>query len=274
MENLGYSQAMATTGFASLARRYASASDYFAASHPSLPNYLALAAGSTFGTTSDCLTCFVNADNLGAQLSEAHISWGAYLQSVAGPCYLGTSYGVYAAKHNPFRYFTDIRSNASWCSHLLPLHQLTGELAGPAAAVPRFVWVSPNVCNDGHSCPVATAATWLDGFVGEVTRSSAWQHGGALFVTWDEGSGGDTRQATPAGSVLPSGGGGHVLTLVIAPGIKPGLVVSTPLAHYALLATIEQSFGLALLGHARAWAAETLAPFFRSSGSSAGKPGG
>src|SRR5713226_2583311 len=33
----------------SLARRYASASDYHAVSHPSLPNYLALTGGDTFG---------------------------------------------------------------------------------------------------------------------------------------------------------------------------------------------------------------------------------
>jgi hypothetical protein len=33
-------------------------------SHPSLPNYLAVTGGDTFGITSDCTSCFVNAPNI------------------------------------------------------------------------------------------------------------------------------------------------------------------------------------------------------------------
>lgn len=270
MENLSYSSAMATPGFAALAHRYAWAASSYAAAHPSLPNYLALTAGSTFGTTSDCLSCFVSADNLGAQLSRAGISWGAYLQSVSGPCYLGTSYGVYAAKHNPFRYFTDIRSSPSLCSHLVPFTQLAPELAGPPSSVPRFVWVTPNVCDDGHSCPPSEAAAWLEQFVSQLTASPAWRQGGALFVTWDEGAFGDTRRATPQGTVSPTGGGGHVLTLVIAPSVPPGTVISTPLSSYALLATVERSLGLPLLGQAAAWSHQTFAAFFANRSAASG----
>src|SRR5919202_1111496 len=43
----------------SLARNYGVAMKYYAITHPSLPNYLALAAGSTFGIRSDCTDCFV-----------------------------------------------------------------------------------------------------------------------------------------------------------------------------------------------------------------------
>src|SRR5438874_1494203 len=42
-----------------LARRYALATASFAISHPSLPNYLALTGGSTFGVASDCTGCHV-----------------------------------------------------------------------------------------------------------------------------------------------------------------------------------------------------------------------
>jgi phosphatidylinositol-3-phosphatase len=37
-----------------LAQRFPMATQYFATSHPSLPNYLELWAGSTFGITDDC----------------------------------------------------------------------------------------------------------------------------------------------------------------------------------------------------------------------------
>ena len=258
MENLSYDAALATPGFATLAHRYAYLSDYYAASHPSLPNYLALTGGSTFGVTSDCLTCFVTADNLAAQLATARISWGAYFQSVSTPCYLGTSYGVYAAKHNPFRYYRDVRSSRSLCSHLLPLPRLYGELSRSASAVPRFTWVSPNVCDDGHSCSLQVASSFLSGFIAKVTASAAWRQGGVLFVTWDEGSFGDARQITPTGRIEASGGGGHVLTLVVTPGLRGGVRLTAPLNHYGLLATIEQGFGLPLLKNAAPWKGHTL----------------
>src|SRR5439155_20038957 len=47
-----------------LANSYGLATQYFGVSQPSLPNYLDLTAGSTFGIASDCTTCLVGATNL------------------------------------------------------------------------------------------------------------------------------------------------------------------------------------------------------------------
>ncbi len=256
MENLGYSGALATPGLATLARRYAYVTDSYAAGHPSLPNYLALTAGSTLGVTSDCLTCYTNAPNLGEQLSAKHVSWDAYLQSVSQPCYLGTSYGEYAAKHNPFRYFADIRSSRALCSHLRPYSELPGVLRGPAGKVPRFVWVTPDICNDGHDCSSAVASRWLGSFVRLVTASAAWRDHGLLVVTWDEGSFGDSSVVTPSGAIESSGGGGHILTILVGRGLHGSYAI--PLTHEGVLAAIEQNFGLPYLAGARQWAGHTL----------------
>ncbi|MGN6380501.1 MAG: alkaline phosphatase family protein, partial [Gaiellales bacterium] len=44
----------------------------------------------------------------------------------------------------------------------------------------------------------------------------------------------------------------HVPTLVVAPSVRPGTVVSTPFTHYSLLRTTEQLLGVANpLGGAR-----------------------
>lgn len=248
MENLGYGPALATPGFASLARRYASATNYWAVSHPSLPNYLALTSGSTWGITSDCTGCYVTATNLGVQLSAADVSWGAYFEGVLSSCYLDPySAADYAGKHNPFRYYTDIRGSRALCDHLRPFTQLTHALADPQAVIPQFVWVTPNLCHDGHDCVPQVAAGWLQGFVASVVRTSAWRHGGVLFVTWDE---------SESGGPL----GGQVLTLVIAPTIAPGREIGIYYTHYSLLATIEDAFDLPLLRQART--ATPMAAFF------------
>ncbi len=235
MENLGYDAAMATPSIAKLAHEYAAATNYDAVAHPSLPNYLALTSGGTWGVTSDCFTCYRSEPNLGSQLSGAGVPWGAYMEGLPSSCDLTPYYlpGDYAGKHDPFRYFTNIRTSPALCAHIQPLANLN--LARP----PTFAWITPNLCHDGHDCPASQAGAWLDGFVAQVTASPGWRNGGVLFVTWDEGNGGDTR-----------GGGGHALTLVIAPGLPPGEMVAQPFNHYALLHTIEASLGVPPLGAA------------------------
>ena len=251
MENLGAGPAMSVAGFASLAHRFQSTTGWYAASHPSLPNYLALVSGSTWGIDSDCTSCTVQGPDLGAQLSAAGVSWDAYFEGMPTPCFLGPQSpdGSYAQKHDPFAYFDDIRSSPSLCSHLQPLTSLTPLLSGPAASVPRFVWVTPSLCHSGHDCLPSVAATWLEGFVAGVTASAAWREGGLLVVTWDEGDG-SAAMDPRTGAVTSTGGGGPVLALVAAPGAPAGRVLAGPYDHYSLLATVEDVFGLAKLGAA------------------------
>ncbi|MDE3065516.1 MAG: hypothetical protein KGJ36_07590 [Acidobacteriota bacterium] len=252
MENRPYASVMADPTLARLARRGGLATNYDAVSHPSLPNYLALSGGSTFGVSSDCVTCYVAAPNLFTQLAAAGVTFDAYLEGAPTPCYLAPWGGNdYAAKHNPFRYFNDVRASRSLCSHLRPSGDLARVLARPAAAVPHFIWVTPNLCHDGHDCSTSEAAAWLSGFVARVTASAAYRAGGVLIITWDEGVG-------------SAGGGGQVATMVLSPSVAPGTRVAAPLTHYSLLATIEDIFGLSRLAHARG--ARTFAPFFSASG--------
>ncbi|MGH9019939.1 MAG: alkaline phosphatase family protein, partial [Acidimicrobiales bacterium] len=235
--------------------------------HPSLPNYLALVSGGTWGVTSDCVTCYLNRPNLGAQLSAAHVSWDAYVEGIPSPCFLAPYGGVdYAAKHNPWRYFESVRSSRSVCSHLRPLSDLAPTLAKPASSVPDFVWVTPDLCHDGHDCSTAVAAAWLTGFVNEVTSSSAFRAGGALFVTFDEGVG--NAGVSPRGEVSATSGGGRVATILISAATRPGSTYSRPANHYSLLATVDQIFGLARLGHARG--AATLTKMFNKTASLTG----
>ncbi len=263
MENLSYRQAMTVPALASLAQRYASASMYFGVSHPSLPNYLAITSGSTWGISSDCWFCYVQAPNLGAQVSASGIPWAAYMQGLPSNCWMGPFWlpSGYAGKHDPFRYYRDIRGNPALCGHIRPLGTLEASLSR-GTGLPRLMWVTPNICDDGHNCPATVAANWLVGFVSQVVSSPAWQHGGVLLVTWDEATGGDDRGVDAQGQITPQGGGGHVLTLVIAPDLPRGLTVSVPYNHYSILRTVEQAWGLPALGQAGASGTASLSAFW------------
>jgi hypothetical protein len=221
-----------------LLRRYGLATNSFAIRHPSLPNYLALISGSTLGITSDCTSCTVNAPNIVDQLEAAHISWKAYMEDAPTSCYRGSGAGNYAKKHNPFVYFEDIAGSSARCHKIVGFPELAADLR--RGRLPTYVWVTPNLCDDGHDCGLASSDRFLAHTVPALLRELGPQ--GFLVITWDEG---DTDR-----SCCGAARGGRIATLVAGPTVRPGARLSTPIDHYGTLATIEQALGLPLLGGA------------------------
>jgi hypothetical protein len=214
-----------------LAKRYALATRSYAIRHPSLPNYLALIGGSTFGIDSDCTDCNVSATNLVDQLEANDISWKAYMQGMPRPCYSGAVKGRYAKKHNPFLYFDDIRQDGPRCHRVVPFRVYVDDL--DKGNLPRFVWITPDLCHDGHDCGIQTADLFLKNHVPALL--DALGDNGVLFLTWDEGysSDGCCEQAA----------GGHIVTVVAGPAARSHVKSSARVDHYSLLRTIEEAWG-------------------------------
>ena len=235
-----------------LATGHGLATQYFAVSHPSLPNYLALTAGSTEGIASDCTGCYVDATNIADQVESSGRSWKAYLESMPSSCYVGDAY-PYMQKHNPFIYYNDVRTNPARCAeHVVPFTQLSTDLVN--GTVPNLAWITPNMCNDMHDCSIATGDAWLANVVPGILASSAFQNGGVLFITWDEGE--------SSAGCCGNAAGGQVATLVIAPNGVAGLRSTIAETHYSLLRTIEDAWGLSALGQAAS--AVAMREYFRS----------
>src|SRR6267143_570805 len=224
MENHSASQALRGEFTASLAAKYRVADNYHAITHPSVPNYLALTSGKTWGVRDDSYYSLPTED-LGTQLTKAGVSWRAYMEGMdSGGCL--DSPVPYDPGHNPFAYY-----GGACPPNVVPLTQLSTDLAGNT---PLFTWITPDMCHDTHDCAVSVGDSWLRGQVGEITASKAWKDGGILFIPWDEDDGRTNNR---------------VLTLVIAAG-KSHLTSSKQYNHYSLLATIEDLMGVGRLGAA------------------------
>jgi hypothetical protein len=231
-----------------LAANGALLTSYFAITHPSLPNYLAMVSGDTQGITSDCGGCNIDAPNIADQLEAAGISWKAYMEGLPAPCSDAHTAGAYAKKHDPFMYFDSIRRDPGRCAKVVPLDRLDADLA--AGRLPRLVFVTPNLDHDMHGAGeggddvalIAAADRWLEGLYGKLAGSSAWRDGTRLVVTWDEGTGG-------TGCCGGLARGGRVASIIAGPGVKP-IRDDATYSHYALLRSIETLFHLPLLGHA------------------------
>ena len=115
MENRTYQSVLGNSSEAPNLSSYAAkcglATQYYATTHPSLPNYLAASSGSTGGVTSDCgpAQCPQKRNSLFAQIQGAGKAWRGYEESMPHNCDL-TSGGRYATKHNAAVYFTPVRS--------------------------------------------------------------------------------------------------------------------------------------------------------------------
>jgi phosphatidylinositol-3-phosphatase len=224
MENHSSSEALNGSFTASLARQYGVAQNYHAVAHPSVPNYLALTSGSTWGFQDDSYHVLPNKD-LGSQLTDARVSWRAYMEGLTDQGCLDSPV-PYDPGHNPFAYY-----GGQCPTNVVPLTDLSGDLSG---ATPQFVWITPDRCHDTHDCSVAVGDRWLQQEVGQITASSAWKSGGVLFITWDEDDGSTDNQ---------------VLTLVVAQGVSHRSS-SKNYTHYSLLATMEDLLGVGRLGQA------------------------
>lgn len=222
-----------------LAARGALATSYFAIAHPSLPNYLALLGGSTFGIAEDCSSCEASGDNLALQLSRAGISWRAYMGGLPSPCFGGGASGTYAKRHDPFMYFPSIARDPGRCGRIVPQTRLDADLR--RRTLPAFAWLSPDLCDDGHDCGIAKADSALAALVPRIIRRLG-PHG-LLVVTFDEGR----SEARCCGQP----GGGRVFTVIVGPDVAPGVRLRAAHDHYSLLATLEDAFGLPRLRHAR-----------------------
>lgn len=238
-ENHGFGQIIGSRSapfFNQLAASGTLLTNYQAITHPSLPNYLALTAGSTLGVHGDCQTCQLPATNLVDQLQAVGISWKAYYQGLPAPGSPVARAGAYTKNVDPFLHFSDVSAAPARARRVVPLSQLQVDLAHNR--LPRFVIIAPDVRHDMHSGTAAAADAFLRHLYRGLRAAPGLRGNFRLVVTFDEGR----RDQGP--------GGGRVATIVVGSGVPAGVRDATPYNHYALLRSIEQLFGLPALRHA------------------------
>jgi phosphatidylinositol-3-phosphatase len=216
--------------------------------HPSEPNYLWLEAGTNFGVTNDDDPAANHQStklHLVTLLTAAHITWKSYQEDISGTECPLTSTGAYAPKHNPMVFFDDVTNtndpHSAYCiAHVRPYRELGTDLQQNTVA--RYNFITPNLCDDMHdTCrplndPVKQGDSWLAQNLPTILNSEAYQNGGIVFITWDEGEGGD----------------GPIGMIVLSPDAKGGGYSNTiHYTHSSTLLTLEEIFGVTpLLGDA------------------------
>lgn len=106
-----------------------------------------------------------------------------------------------------------------------------------AKKVPQFVFMSPNMMNDGHNSTLDFATQWSHQFLQPLLADKAFDERTLIALTYDESE----TYSEP----------NHIVTLLLGNAIPPALKGTeddTFYTHYSILSTMQANWGLHNLG--------------------------
>jgi hypothetical protein len=222
-----------------LAKQGALLNRYYGIGHFSLDNYLAMISGQGVNpvTQSDCqsFTEFVqtgaasdgqavgagcvypaSVKTIADQLTAKSLTWKGYMEdmgndparekatcghpAIGAPdmTHKAVAGDQYATRHNPFVYFHSIVDTPACDANVVALPALAADLKS-VATTPNYVFITPNLCHDGHDggedgrkCVdgqpggLVSADKFLADTVPQILASPAFRQDGLLIVTFDE----------------------------------------------------------------------------------------
>jgi len=217
------------------------ASNYhYVSTNLSLPNYLGIISGNTYDSWSGCNVLpsgcpgyhSVPDMTIVNEIESAGMTWKAYMENMPTNCDQN-NYGSYAVWHDPFVYFSRITTSSAECNRVVPAGTNATNLISDLSSVlsaSNFMWLTPNLCNDMHSCSTLTGDSYLSEIIPRILGSAVFRtQKAALFVTWDEGEDGSLD---------------HVPAIWAGPTTKHGFTSGVRYDHYSFLRTIEVAWNL------------------------------
>ena len=221
---------------AALSRRYGYTTEFLATTRPSLPNYLAMFGGSTFGVRDNRNPSAhpISGPSVFDRVLAAGKTAKSYSEAMPSNCALLPS-GRYAVKHNPWPYFSDPGPRANCRRFNVPAGTVA---AGPLRSdvtngrLPVIGLLVPDMCNSAHDCSLAVADGWVRSWMQVILAGPDYRRGRlAVIVTFDEDDG---------------VGENAILTTVVSP-YTSRVVSARRFTHYSLTRYFAELTGTAPL---------------------------
>jgi Phosphoesterase family len=146
------------------------------------------------------------------------------------------NYTYYARKHSPLIIYDSIANVPARKA----LHRNFNDFAADinASAIPQWVWITPNLVNDGHDTDITFAGKWLNYFLVPLLKDTRFNDNRTLILlTCDENE--------------TFGINNQVFSLLLGgavPQSKRGTTDSTYHTHYSSMSTVQANWKLMSLG--------------------------
>ncbi|KAI0306223.1 phosphoesterase family-domain-containing protein [Multifurca ochricompacta] len=230
LENTDFATASAAPEFQSLASRGILLNSYYGLTHPSEPNYVATVGGDFWGMASDNLFNIPsNIATIVDLLDTKSISWASYQENMPTDGFTGFSFSsanylspgssrtFYVRKHNPLIIYDSVATVPSRAARIRNFNDFAADVN--ANAIPQWVFVTPNLVNDGHDTDVTFTSSWLKYWLEPLLANPNFNDGRTLILlTFDENE------------------------------TKTGTTDSTFYTHYSALSTVQANWALGSLG--------------------------
>ncbi|KAF8812749.1 acid phosphatase [Phlegmacium glaucopus] len=244
LENTDFSKAVADPNIAALAKKGILLTNYFAVTHPSEPNYVSVVGGEYFGMDNDNLNSIpANVSTVVDLLESKGISWAEYEEDMPSTGFTGlqflnpvTGANDYVRKHNPLIIYNSVSGSPTRSANIKNFTLFHQDLAN--GAIPQWVFITPNMTNDGHDTSITVAGTFAKNFLTPLLTNTNFNSARTLIVlTFDE-TGTTTAQ-------------NRVAAILLGGAVPASLVGTSDTAfydHYSEIATVEANWGLPTLG--------------------------
>ena len=231
LENTDYEEAIQQPFLKQLSQEGVNLSNFYAESHPSQGNYIAMTAGSLHGVKWDWN---VNLDvkHIGDLLEANGKTWKNYAEGYPGNCFLGSKKGKYYRKHTPFLSYKNVQKNPSRCANVVDEKQF--DLDVKNKSLPDYSFYTPDQNNDGHDTSIKFADAWLAKKFGPLLKDPEFMKDLLFVVTLDESENSRT-------------GGNHIYTILYGDSVNAGYDSAVRYDHFSLLRTIEDTLEIGSL---------------------------
>lgn len=224
VENKGFSQMQERAeNVWALAELFGYASDFRAITHPSLPNYIAMAAGDRLGVTENGYPdeYKLTAPNVFTNTLLAGGTAQTFADGMGSETCRESQNGKYVPRHNPWVYFSNDRDN---CRKYV-VDAAAYEPTVAAGNLANLTFLIPDNCHNAHDCAIETADKWVYKKVTAAMAGPDFRSGRlVIVVTADE----DNKKED-----------NRILTVVIHPSLS-GKVVRSRLTLYSLHRLLAQ----------------------------------
>ncbi|EAW08372.1 acid phosphatase PHOa [Aspergillus clavatus NRRL 1] len=243
LENIDYEDAAADANMKWLASQGIQLTNFYAATHPSEPNYCAAAGGDTFGMDNDNFNQIpANVSTVADLLDTKNIAWGEYQEHMPHAGFQGFNYSNqrthandYVRKHNPLVLYNSVTQDSTRLRQIKNFTSFEDDLANKK--LPQWAFITPNMTNDAHDTNITFGAKWERSWIAPLLSNSYFMDDTLILLTFDEDS--TYPKSNRIFSVLLGGA---------IPDHLKGTQDDTFYTHYSVIASASANWGLPSLG--------------------------
>ncbi|KAG5366394.1 putative acid phosphatase [Yarrowia sp. B02] len=243
LENTDKWKAQDEPGLVELQKQGITLTNYWALTHPSMPNYVGSVGGDYFGIFDDAFVRVPeNVSTVVDLLDSKNISWAEYQEHQPYTGFQGMNYSRqsdyapdYVRKHNPLIIYDSVVANPHNLGYIKNYTEFDKDVKNND--LPQWAFITPNMTNDGHDTDISFSGQYVTNWIKPLLNNTDFFNDNLVIITFDEN---ETYEKPNSIFAVLLGGA--------IPEELRGTTDNTFYDHYSNIATVEANWELPHLG--------------------------